>query len=134
VAGVSGIHPDIGPELRQLAQTILDRLDPAVRLAAARAASAGGGPGKCQQVWCPVCALAALVAGEQHPLLTVVAEHSVALMAVIRAIIEDSAHAAEGRPGPEPPETPPPPGGPGGDEPPPSGPGRYQHIPVTVEE
>ena len=91
---MTGSHPDIGPELRQLAQTILDRLDPAVRLAAARAAGSGDGPGKCQQVWCPVCALAALVAGEQHPLLTVIAEHSVALLAVIRAIIEDTADAA----------------------------------------
>jgi hypothetical protein len=133
VAKVSGAHHDIGPELRQLAQTILDRLDPAVRLAAARAA--GSGDGKCQQVWCPVCALAALVAGEQHPLLTVIADHSVALMTVIRAIIEDTVGTT--RPGPPepPPETPPPPTGPpGGDEPPPSGPGRYQHIPVTVEE
>jgi hypothetical protein len=130
---MTGSHPDIGPELRQLAQTILDRLDPAVRLAAARAAGNGDGPGKCQQVWCPVCALAALVAGEQHPLLTVIAEHSVALLAVIRAIIEDTADTAGGPP--EPPEPPPPPSGPpGGDEPPPAGPGRYQHIPVTVEE
>jgi hypothetical protein len=76
-----------------------------------------------------VCALAALVAGEQHPLLTVVAEHSVALLTVIRAMVENIE-----RP-PEPPEAPPPPdGGPGGDEPPPAAPGRYQHIPVTVEE
>jgi hypothetical protein len=131
---VRGAHPDLGPELRQLAQTILDRLDPAVRLAAARAAGTGDGPGKCQQVWCPVCALAALVAGEQHPLLTVIADHSVALLTVIRAIIEDTADAST-RPPPEPPpDAPPPGGGPGGDEPPPSGPGRYQHIPVTVEE
>jgi hypothetical protein len=122
-------HPDLAPELRQLAQTILDRLDPAVRLAAARAAGSGDGPGKCQQVWCPVCALAALVAGEQHPLLTVVAEHSVALLAIVRAMVEDIETP------PEPPETPPPPSGPpGGDEPPPSEPGRYQHIPVTVED
>jgi hypothetical protein len=129
---MTGSHPDIGPELRQLAQTILDRLDPAVRLAAARAAGRGDGPGKCQQVWCPVCALAALVAGEQHPLLTVIAEHSVALMAVVRAIIEDAAET--GNIPPEPPEAPPPPSGPpGGDQPPP-GPGRYQHIHVTVEE
>ena len=129
---MTGSHPDIGPELRQLAQTILDRLDPAVRIAAARAAGSGDGPGKCQQVWCPVCALAALVAGEQHPLLTVIAEHSVSLLAVIRAIVEDTA----GGPGyPEPPEGPiPPDDGPGGGEPPPAGPGRYQHIPVTVEE
>ena len=126
---MTGSHPDIGPELRQLAQTILDRLDPAVRLAAARAAGSGDGPGKCQQVWCPVCALAALVAGEQHPLLTVVAEHSVALLAVVRSMVENIETP------PEPPEAPPPPSGPpGGDEPPPSEPGRYQHIPVTVEE
>src|SRR5215470_14908368 len=85
---MTGSHPELGPELRQLAQTILDKLDPAVRLAAARTAGSGDGPGKCQQVWCPVCALAALVAGEQHPLLDVVAEHSVSLLAVIRALIE----------------------------------------------
>jgi hypothetical protein len=117
--------------LRQLAQAILDRVDPAVRLAAAR--TAGSGSGNCQQVWCPLCALAALVAGEQHPLLTVIAEHSVGLLAVIRAILEDTADTG-GRTPPEPPEAPPPSGPPGGDEPPPAGPGRYQHIPVTVEE
>jgi hypothetical protein len=77
-----------------------------------------------------VCALAALVAGEQHPLLTVVAEHSVALLAVVRAIVEDAANMP-----PEPPQTPPPPSGPpDGGPPPPAEPGRYQHIPVTVEE
>jgi hypothetical protein len=127
-------HRDIGPELRQLAQTILDKLDPAVRLAAARAAGTGEGPGKCQQVWCPVCALAALAAGEQHPLLDVIAEHSVALLAVIRAVIDGSAGTAAGPSGTEPPPDSPPPTGPGPDEPPPTGPGRYQHIPVTVEE
>jgi hypothetical protein len=126
---MTGPHPDIGPELRQLAQIILDRLDPAVRLAAARAAGSGDAPGKFQQVWCPVCALAALVAGEQHPLLTVIAEHSVALLAVVRAMVDNIETP------PEPPQAPPPPSGPpGGDEPPPAGPGRYQHIPVTVEE
>jgi len=131
---VSGEHSDLGPELRQLAQTILDRLDPAVRLAAARAAGSGDSPGKCQQVWCPVCALAALASGEQHPLLTVVADHSVALLAVIRAIIEDTAQSAPPSGG-GPPEGPPsPPDSPNGDGPPPPGPGRYQHIPVTVEE
>ncbi|MDT7763652.1 MAG: hypothetical protein QOC63_3072 [Mycobacterium sp.] len=119
---MTGSHRD-APELRQLAKTILDRLDPAIRLAAARAAGSGDGPGKCQQVWCPVCALAALVADEQHPLLTVIADHSVALLAVIRAVIEETAETAE-----PPPESPPP------GSPPPDGPGRYQHIPVSVEE
>ncbi len=137
---MSGEHPDIGPELRQLAQTILDRLDPALRLAAARAAASGAGPSKCQQVWCPVCALAALASGEQHPLLTVVADHSVALLGVVRALIENAEQSADtAQPGGAPPppssdQAPPPPEPPGGDEPPPPGPGRYQHIPVTVEE
>jgi hypothetical protein len=101
-------------------------------MAAARAAGSGDSPGKCQQVWCPVCALAALAAGEQHPLLTVIAEHSVALLAVVRAVVEDGANAAKADTPPEPPE--PPSGPPSGDEPPPPEPGRYQHIPVTVEE
>ena len=125
---MSGVHPDIGPELRKLAQSILDGIDPAVRLAASRALGDGAGTGKCQQVWCPVCALAAVVTGEEHPLLTVVAEHSVALLAVIRAIVEQ----VDG-------STPPPDG-------PPSGgaevdaaadaaaTSRYQPITVTVEE
>ena len=120
----AGRHSDIAPELRQLAQTILDKLDPAVRLAAARAAS--GGAGKCQQVWCPVCALAALVNGEQHPLLTVIAEHSVALLAGVRAMA--------GADVPEPPDPSTPGTAPTPDDPAPSGPGRYQHIPVSVDE
>ncbi len=91
---MNGEHSDIGPELRQLAQTILDRLDPVVRLAAARAAAAGASPGKCQQVWCPVCALAALASGEQHPLLAVIADHSVALLTVVRAVIENAVDTA----------------------------------------
>ncbi|MCV7303333.1 hypothetical protein H7J93_27280 [Mycobacterium barrassiae] len=141
---MSGEHPDISPELRQLAQTILDQIDPLVRLAAARASSDAASPGKCQQVWCPVCALAALATGEHHPLLTVVADHSVALLALIRAMLDDAENigAADGPPPPPdgggappdgPPSSPPNGGGPPPEGPPP-GPGRYQHIPVTVEE
>ncbi|HYO04699.1 MAG TPA: hypothetical protein VET27_23630 [Mycobacterium sp.] len=131
---MSESHTDIPTELRQLAQSIMDRLDPAVRLAAARAAS--GSEGKCEQVWCPVCALAALVTGERHPLLTVIAEHSVALLAVVRAMTDamDSDDAG-GPAAPAPPTDPSGPDGPGPDGDPPSpGPGRYQHIPVTVED
>ena len=123
---MSGAHPDLGPELRQLAQTILDKLDPAVRLAAARVTA--GGAGKCEQVWCPVCALAALINGEQHPLLNVIAEHSVALLAVVRAMADPE--GAPPPPDPSSPEGPPAPG----DEPPPQGPGRYQHNTVTNDE
>lgn len=124
---MSGPHTDIGPELRALAQTILDRLDPAVRAGAAMAAGAAGEPGKCQQVWCPVCALAALVNGEQHPLLTVIADHSVALVTMIRTMVAEQGPPEEPGPGGAPPDEP------GPDAPGPS-PGRYQHITVTVEE
>lgn len=124
---MTGSHPDLGPELRQLAQSLLDRIDPAVRAAAAlTGARADSGPGKCQQVWCPVCALAALVTGEEHPLLTVVSEHSVALLAVLHAILDDSAGDTD--------STPPPEGPPPGDTAPEPGVGRYQPIPVTIEE
>lgn len=119
-------HSDIGPELRQLAQAILDRLDPAVRSAAAMAAESLRGPGRCQQVWCPVCALAALVTGEQHPMLTMVAEHSAALLTMVRSIVSD------GQPSGGPAPAAPPDGGRNGSPAP--GHGRYQHIPVTVEE
>jgi hypothetical protein len=128
VADVSGVHPDIGPELRKLAQSILDGIDPAVRAAASRAMGDGAGTGKCQQVWCPVCALAAVVTGEEHPLLTVIAEHSVALLAVIRAIVEQV-----DRSGP-PPHGPPGSGVPAEAPPDAGATSRYQPITVTVEE
>jgi hypothetical protein len=137
-------HPDLAAELRALAQAILDRVDPAVRFAAARTAAASG-PGPCQQVWCPVCALAAVVRGEQHPLLDVVAEHSVALLTVVRTVLDtmEETGGADGGPSPDdPPPTDPPPADPPPTDPPPAdppptdppGPGRYQHIPVTVQE
>ena len=115
-----GAHSEIPPELRQLAQAILDRLDPAVRSAAAVAMGRGDSPGKCQQVWCPVCALAALVQGEQHPMLDVIAEHSVALLTAVRAMVD--ANGAS-----------PPPDGDGPDDPEPP-PGRYQQIPIVLED
>jgi hypothetical protein len=122
-------HSDIGPELRKLARRILDQIDPAIRLAAARAVGDGAGTGTCQQVWCPVCALAAVVTGDEHPLLTVIADHSVALLAVIRTMVDQV-----DRPTPPPPDGPP--GGHGVANPPdePTPNSRYQPIAVTVEE
>ncbi|OBI03734.1 hypothetical protein [Mycobacterium scrofulaceum] len=126
---MSGGHSDIGPELRRLAQAILDGIDPAMRTAAALTAGRGVGTGKCQQVWCPVCALAALATGDQHPLITVIADHSIALLEVVRAMLDDINGVAK-----------PPPDGPPGEgaaeaEPPEATTRtRYQPIPVTVEE
>lgn len=124
-----GSHSDIGPELRKLAQKILDQIDPAIRLAAARAVGNGAGTGTCQQVWCPVCALAAVVNGDEHPLLTVIAEHSVALLAVIRTIVDQV-----DRPTPPPPDGPPSGDGSANIMNEPASASRYQPITVTVEE
>jgi hypothetical protein len=125
-------HRDVGPELRKLAQAILDGIDPGVRAAAARAW--GGGPARCQQVWCPVCALAALMTGEQHPLLSVIADHSVSLLSVARALLDDLEKSEEK---PESGLGSAPPGG-GGDVSAPTGDGmsksHYQPITITVEE
>ncbi|WP_236982872.1 MULTISPECIES: hypothetical protein [Mycobacterium] len=131
---MSRSHTDVGSELRRLAQAILDGIDPKVRAAALLASS--GGTGKCQQVWCPVCALAAVVTGEQHPLVTVIASHSVALLEVVRAIVDDIGDAAAS---PAPDDDPPGGGadtesttvktnGNGGAK------TRYQAIPVTLQE
>ena len=134
---MSRAHIDVGPELRRLAQMILDGIDPAVRAAITMASS--GGPGKCQQVWCPVCALAAVVNGEQHPLVTVIADHSVALLDVIRAIVADIDTSPTSAP-----EDDPPGGGVTTEEPvhrtngATNGNGtaktRYQAIPVTLQD
>ncbi|BBN47870.1 hypothetical protein [Mycobacterium avium] len=129
---MSGAHPDIGPELRRLAQSILDGIDPAVRAAAALTAGAGPGTGKCQQVWCPVCALAALATGDQHPLLTAIADHSIALLEVIRDIVADIDRASG--PTPEPPPDGPPGGAPDTPDTGQAPRTRYQPIPVTFEE
>lgn len=113
-------HHEFGPELRQIVQTILDRLDPVLQAAAARAADEQRQPGACQQVWCPVCALAALASGEQHPLLSVVAEHGGSLMAALRAMASEQ----PGRPEADTADP---------DSTPTAGNGRYHHIPIVVE-
>lgn len=128
----SSEHRELGPELRQLAQTILDRLDPALRAAAAMAGDAMRGPGKCQQVWCPVCALAAVATGEQHPLLNLVAEHSGTLLAVLRSMVGEPATAPES-------ESAHVSGDVGEDDvadeghPPPTSSVRFHHIPIVIE-
>lgn len=130
---MSGAHPEIGPELRRLAQSILDGIDPALRAAATLTAGAGPGTGKCQQVWCPVCALAALATGDQHPLLTAIADHSIALLAVIRDIVNEANDMDRAsKPTPEPPPDGPPDGATdAGDA---ASRTRYQPIPVKLDE
>ncbi len=124
---------DLPVDLRLLAQALIDKIDPVVRLSVAMLAD-GENPSDCNQVWCPVCALVALANDEQHPMLTAIAEHSATFLDAVRAALAD-----QGPLGPDP-EPPTDPSGPGGrhrqsDDPETSpGPGRYQSIPVSVEE
>ncbi len=147
-AGAAGRrHSDVGPELRNLAEAVLDRLDPAVRLLVARVQASG--PGKCEQRWCPVCALTAVISGEQHPMLDVVADHSVALLTLVKAMLDNFDGAGmrpqPAGPAPEDPAEASEPGPTDSAEPGPTDsaeprttdsaePGRYQHIRVIVDE
>lgn len=70
-------------ELRLLAETVLERVEPALRQAAV---------GIDQQEWagcswCPVCAAVALLRGEHHDLVAVLADHGTAMVTVLREAI-----------------------------------------------
>ncbi|WP_174555719.1 hypothetical protein [Nocardia flavorosea] len=70
---------EFAEELRLLAEAVLERVEPVLRDAAA-----DGKPewGNC--TWCPLCAAAALVRGEQHEVLATVAAHGTAIVTILR--------------------------------------------------
>lgn len=69
---------EFAEELRQLAETVLERVEPALRNASE------GRPEWAGCSWCPVCATAALMRGEHHDVLTAVADHGTAIVTVLR--------------------------------------------------
>ncbi|WP_330232031.1 hypothetical protein OHA40_05825 [Nocardia sp. NBC_00508] len=69
---------EFAEELKLLAEAVLERVEPALRRVADGQAEWSG----CD--WCPVCAAAALLRGEHHELLAAVAEHSTAIVTVLR--------------------------------------------------
>jgi len=92
VAAVSADHAELVAELRALAETVLERLEPILQKAAAPVPAeddAGGGGATCSTCsWCPLCALAALLRGEQHDLVTLVAGQASTLLAVLREALD----------------------------------------------
>ncbi|WP_280233758.1 hypothetical protein [Nocardia cyriacigeorgica] len=66
-------------ELKLLAEAVLERVEPVLRRAAA-----DGKPEWDNCSWCPVCAAAALVRGEQHDVLSAIADHGTAIVTVLR--------------------------------------------------
>ncbi|MGW0175767.1 hypothetical protein ACWDUM_18255 [Rhodococcus sp. NPDC003322] len=126
---MSADHAALMAELRALANAALDRLEPLLERAADVAAAVAPERGEdgahedgedrgsaCG--WCPVCALVALVRGESHDLLTLVASQLSALLALVRALLDE--HDGHGGP---------PEGGPDGDTTPPP---RRAFVPIQV--
>ncbi|MEV0250626.1 hypothetical protein AB0H76_28805 [Nocardia sp. NPDC050712] len=70
---------EFAEELKQLAEAVLERVEPVLRRTAAE-----GQPQWSSCHWCPVCAAAALVRGEHHDVVAAVAEHGTAIVTVLR--------------------------------------------------
>ena len=84
-----GGHEGIGEDLRVLALTALDRIDPVLdRL---RAEPVTESPQTCAS--CPICAVIAALRGERPELAGKLAEHAAGLVAVLRTALEESAPA-----------------------------------------
>jgi hypothetical protein len=91
VTGADGCggHAGIGEDLRELALTALDRIDPVLdRL---RSEPPDDAPQMCDS--CPICAVIAALRGERPELAVRLAEHAAGLVAVLRAALDDGARA-----------------------------------------
>ncbi|NLV80474.1 MAG: hypothetical protein GXY65_14255 [Rhodococcus sp.] len=134
MALVTTDHDALLADLRVLADTVLDRIegivaqiaDPAVPHAAHDGDPDGAEtrtrPDGASCAWCPICALAALIRGENHELLTRLAAQIAALIAMIRELLARLLPAASGDTG-------------GPDVPPPAAPpdgGGFERIAVTI--
>lgn len=75
----------LGEELRALLSAFITAVTP---LVAQIAPDPSAPQSSC--TWCPVCALAALARGEQHPLLTALGTQGVALLTALRDLLADS--------------------------------------------
>lgn len=90
---MTGDHAELAAELRALAETVLERLEPILQKVAAPvpAEGVGGGDGgaACSTCsWCPLCALAALIRGEQHDLVTLLAGQASTLLTALREVLD----------------------------------------------
>lgn len=93
---MTGEHAELVAELRALAETVLERIEPILQKAAAGAEESEGQE-RCNSCsWCPLCALAALIRGEQHDLVTAVAGHASTLLVVLREVLDGHRHPDTG--------------------------------------
>lgn len=80
MSDVADEYEELLGELREFAESVLTRVEPALRRAATGVdLSEWSG---CD--WCPVCAGLALLRGERHELLSALADHGVTVVTVLR--------------------------------------------------
>lgn len=92
-----GGHERIGEDLRVLALSALDRIDP--MLDRLRAEPPDDGPEQCAS--CPICAVIAALRGERPELAVRLAEQAAGLVAVLRTALEQGVPAPDAAPEPE---------------------------------
>ncbi|MGF0312612.1 hypothetical protein CH254_05330 [Rhodococcus sp. 06-412-2C] len=101
-------HSELGADLLALADTVLTRLDPILR----RVAETQQERDQQGCSWCPVCALAALVRGERHDLVELVASEGTVIIALLRQLLADHTNTGTGHTAAAPAEASPPEPGP----------------------
>ena len=129
-------HTKLLAEFRVLAETVLSRIEPVVAQMAEGRTNVSADVESSEELpafsgcsWCPVCALAALMRGEHHELLAVLAGHVAVILALLRELL-DEFFGGQGKPD----------GGPDGGVPTPDGtapaksrPSSFVPITVTVK-
>ncbi|MCJ0893474.1 hypothetical protein [Rhodococcus sp. ARC_M5] len=106
-------HSELGADLLALADTVLTRLEPIL----SRVAETQQDRDQQGCSWCPVCALAAMLRGERHDLVELVASEGAVVIALLRQLLADHTTSGATNSGahtpPTPPSTDPEPGAPG---------------------
>jgi hypothetical protein len=98
-----GGHSGISEELRTLALTALDRVEPVLDRMRSEPAGPMADTGAQTCAACPVCAVIAALRGERPELAVRLAEHAAALVVVLRAALEEGEPAPTAATAPEPP-------------------------------
>ncbi|MGC0364500.1 hypothetical protein ABH922_002484 [Rhodococcus sp. 27YEA15] len=105
-------HDRLLAEFRELAESVMMRIEPMLQSAAGAPSAHGSAVGDDSKEftgcsWCPVCAVAALVRGENHELLAFLADQVRIVLAALRRFLDEYLGPASSRRGPEPDSTPP---------------------------
>ncbi|RZL23989.1 MULTISPECIES: hypothetical protein [Rhodococcus] len=89
-------HTKLLAEFRVLADSVLSRIEPIVAQMAEGRTNAAADLETSEELpafsgcsWCPVCAVAALMRGEHHELLAILAGHAAVLLVLLRELLDE---------------------------------------------